>query len=389
MHPDKLKNEKIVPGLENELSLGIIYFMRRFLSVLCLSAIAVPASYTICQAQLKNGWQNPYDKTIWYKRYTGTINGNPVNVNLVLWDYYMTGSYNFSDKSDQAEIYINKKDTSVDGKLTVYGFAPSAQFADTAGSKSIISFKGDRITGLWESAGHIHTAAIELKESYPEGTYPFDLAIHKDSILVNNNLSGMYSTYKIPMPGRKMKKQDAEWFEKALAKELGGDGAASMAEYIKTTDKNEFASYKRLMDDSLGSYQNFSLTMVIEPFYNNHGIVVLKADYYVAIPRVSTRESYYCMDVEHKKILHLGDIMNVDTTKLNALLEDDMRAWYSPMHPDYKGPYASVTNDIYVTDFGVTFLFGNNDFLNTPCFFVPYSKLKDMLKPDFRKRMNL
>jgi hypothetical protein len=363
--------------------------MRRLLSIFLYTSLILAACAGNSRAQLKNGWRNPFDKDIWYKRYSGTIDGNPIIVNLALWDHYITGSYNFVDKSDQVEITFNKRDSSIDGALTLYGLSPNAEFKDTAGSKCVVFIQGDNIKGEWQSAGHKRTAQIMLKESYEE-SYPFDLRIQKDSIIVND-LSGLYSTYKMTVPGRKMKRAEAEWFEKALSQQLGGEGADanSLDNYIKITDRKEFASYKKLMDDTLVTPENFSLTMVVDPWYNNHGIVVLKVDYYAAIPKVGTRESYYCLDMDEKKVLHLSDIMTVDTTKLEALLEDDMKAWYAPMHPNYNGPFASVTNDIYVTDFGITFLFGNNDFLNTPCFFVPYSKLKDMLKPGFKARMKL
>ena len=377
--------------LQNELSLAIIYFMRRLYSVLLIVPVLCVVFCKPCSAQLANGWKNPFDKDIWYKRYTGTIGGNPVVVNLALWDYFITGDYSFNEKSDLAELGVNKKEASTDGTLAIYGFAPDAKFADTAGSKSRVTFKGDKIKGMWESADHKKTAEIDLKESYPEGSYPFDLEITKDSILVNNNMSGLYSTFKMTVPGKKMKKQEGEWFEKALVQELAGEktDVTSIDDYIKMSNIKEFASYKKLTDDSMGSPKNYFLTMVAEPWYNNHGIVVIKVDYYVAIPTVSTRESYYCFDMQHRKTLHLRDIMNLDTTKLEALLEPEMAEWYAPTRPGYNGPFASISNDIYVSDFGVTFLFGNNDFMNTPCFFVPYTKLKGMLKPEFKSQMKL
>ena len=341
-------------------------------------------------AQLKNGFKNPFDKSIWYKHYTGNIDGHPIHVNLMLWNNTIDGSFNFVNKSTQAELFTYKKDTVINQEMTIYGFVRNEQFTDS-GSKSKIIISKEGIQGKWESADGKGHANISLKEEYPEGTYRFDLVIHRDSFVSEENHSIIYSSYKLPVPGSKMKKDDAAWYEKALADALDHDGinAGNLNEYMHRKDSMEIASYKKLVEDGLAAQDNYYLTLVAEPWYNSNGIVVIKASYYVAIPKGHTRESYYCFDIQHKKVLHLNDIMNVDTSKLEALLENDMKNYYAPIKPNYTGSFAYVSNDMYVSDFGITFLYGNNDFFNTPCFFIPYTKLHDMLKPEFKKRFKL
>jgi hypothetical protein len=364
--------------------------MQRILRYLLMVVLPFVFMGNYCAAQLKNGWRNPFDKNIWYKRYSGTVDGKPVNVNLVLWNNYLGGSFNFCNKSEIAEITTHKKDTVIGQEMTLYGFVRNEQFTDS-GSKSKVIITKEGIHGIWESADAKNHANISLKEEYPEGSYRFDLLIHRDSIVMEDNHSVMYSSYKIPVPGAKMRKDEAAWFEQAMVECLDNDktNARNLNEYMKSKDSLEFAAYKKLIEDSLGSEENFYLTLVAAPWFNNNGIVVIKADYYVAIPKGHTRESYYCLDMLHKKILHLSDIMDVDTARLESLLEKDMKNFYAPIHPDFGGPFAAVSNDIYVSDYGITFLFGNNDFFNTPCFFLPYAKVKDMLKPEFKKRMKL
>ena len=135
--------------------------------------------------------------------------------------------------------------------------------------------------------------------------------------------------------------------------------------------------------------------------YNNNGMLVLQlaeSDHTGGGMMGSHfRSRYACVDVEQKILWQLKDIMNIDASKLTPLLDEEARRIFhipkGKPNDRLRVDPIPMTENIYITGTGITFSYYPGAIAAEEegeiCLFLPYTKLKNWLKDDFKKRMPL
>jgi Deacetylase PdaC/Protein of unknown function (DUF3298) len=397
--------------INNFTEMNIMLRVLRLLFLLPLFMIA-------CKGDDKGSGKHAKEKGCWYKRYTGSIAGVPVVVNLsintALGEVSTTtvgGDYYYRGKSWLIDL-VDK-----DSKEDTVHFVESVvseredELANVKTAEWFVKIDEGWIKGRWKSADGMKTYPIDLKESYEEGSYSFDVISYNDSSIfrTKDDEYEMSTEYNVLTPSAKMKKDDAAIIDKILMHELGGDtvGARDMSTFIKVMNKKDFELYLKTLkewasdsDASGGERYNWDFNMNSYIEYNEKGIVVFDLSMYEfsggAHPNSWSR--YITVDVQEKKALHLNDMITVDTLKLNALLDKEARKVFGIKAGD---PLSSAllvdtippTNNVILSDKGIVFHY--NAYEVTPYvmgdafLYLSYVQLGDMVKPEFKKRMKL
>lgn len=350
-----------------------------------------------------------------YKRYTGKVAGQDVVVNMI---YYKdsgsdvpaaSGSYYYSGKS---QIISLSPDSLVDNMIHLTELVSTERDTgeNTKHPHWAIAIDEKTIKGNWISADGTHTETIDLHENYDDA-YSFDVLSLKDSTA----FKGKKATYiirteqTILVPSATANKDDAAFITSTLLHELGGDsiGARDLITYMKHDNQRKFADYKSTLTEMMktndsfeGESDNWFSDMHSACVYNSKGIV----DFYFS--------SYYfcggahgidgsiciCLDVKEKKVWRLQDVLTVDTPKLSALLEAEVRKQFALKPTDTLSFTLSVdtipvTGSIIISARGITFHYDPYDIacyaMGDVSLYLSYTQLGDMLKPEFKKRMGL
>ncbi len=350
-----------------------------------------------------------------YKRYTGKIAGQDVVVNMI---YYKdsgseipaaAGSCYYSGKS---QIITLTPDSLVDNMIHLTEFVETERYIDENAKHPHWSVAIDEktIKGMWSSADGSHTETIDLQENYDDA-YSFDVLALKDSASAN----GKRATYKILSeqtmlsPAASVGRQDAEFITRTLLHELGGDtiGAGTLNSYLKQSNQSMFADHKNGITEMVnandtfeGESWNWFYDMHNTCVYNSRGFVgfYFSTYYYCGGAHGINGSRCICVDVKEKKTWHLQDVLAVDTPKLSSLLEGAARKSFKLKPTDTLSLTLSVdtipvTGSIMISDCGITFHYGPYEIacyaMGDISLYLPYTELGEMLRPEFKKRMNL
>ncbi len=383
---------------------------------LCILLISV--SYVGCKNtdsnDNKNSEQNNVLKNTWYKRYTGTIQGQPVVVNLQCSGKIVQGSYYYIDKGIVTDLLPAGHNTDA-GKITFIENNPADRVAedDSAGKDNWqLDIHDARATGKWVSGNGKRKVEIDLKEDYTSGACGLDVIMKGDSILERKGVVHVSATslYSLVQPSATMNKTDADFLQAAILHFLGGESehAKNIKDYILQGDKKYFESFEKLLDDMKIDREahedwqyGFRHTRRMEVLYNNNGMLVLQLSEsdHTGGGMMGSHFSkrYACIDMEQKRSWQLKDIMNVDAAMLSPLLDEEARRIFKipkgALTEKLRVNAIPLTESIYLTCAGITFCY--NPGVVAPedqgeiCLFLPYTKLKNKLTEDFKKRMPL
>lgn len=356
-------------------------------------------------------------KGAWYKRYTGTIGGQPIVLNLHHYEDVTTGQYYYADRS----LIIDLTDAEHDGNsCDLY----LTELERTERREEDENFKPDHwavnidehsIKGTVIPGDGTQAIPIDLKEDYGAGSFPLVLSVHEDSVKAKRGLhyNTAVSAYQVLEPGAAMQKDAQALVRKTVMGLLSNDSLQpdNIPEFIEHEDARYFDNYKRLLADMKVDKKeqqedqwlyNFYHSRNIWAIYNDNNMLVLEAHEYDYSGGGSGRGNYInrytCLDVQEKRVWNLNDIMNADAARLLPLLAKELRRSFRMKPGDtltnrLTTDTVMLTNDFYLTGSGITFCY--NPRLIGPesdgeiCLFLPYNKLKDMLKDDFKKRMKL
>jgi hypothetical protein len=327
----------------------------------------------------------------WYKHYTGTVGGQAIALNL----YYSKGINISGENNARNGIYYNGN----------YCYISKGEIVDL----SLSRVKGDSIDfvedipganddmlphwdlyisdssakGKWVNKDGTKTYPIELREDYSGGAYQLDVVSADDTD---------FSSLMLLTPSAKMKSNDAIFLEKTLLHVLGDDtlGAKNIREFIKKSSKH----YTRENDSD-----NITLNATCD--YNANNILAFDFswyEFYAGAAHGNYWSKHVCIDMLRKKLWDLSDLIKIDTQQINQLLSQEARKYFKISANDTLGNYLLVseippTNNIIITGKGLTFCYDPGEIAGYAFgevdLFLPYNKLSDMLKPDFKKRMNL
>ncbi len=352
----------------------------------------------------------------WYARYTGTVAGRPVVANLYFYAdstgavQSVSGNYYYSDKSQLIDLSSNNK---MEDKIHLSEYVQTVR--DPEGNKKspewVITIDTAGIKGKWYSADHKTIGDVVLHENYDGAACRFAVITGGDSLSykLTNGLYWLREEHTFIVPSEDMNKEDAAFITSALLHELGGDtlGATDLEGYVKAVNKERSAAYKRTLDELVNdndtleheSY-NWESDLSTLCVYNDKGLAVFNFNQYdySGGAHGNNWSRYICLDVKEKKVWRLSDILDADGRMLSAILEKEARTNFDikqgdPLNDQLLVDTIPVTDNIIISGLGLTFHYNAYEVAcyaeGEVSFFLPYAMLKDMLKPEFKKRMGL
>lgn len=339
-----------------------------------------------------------------YKRYTGTIAGQPVVMHYLEYGTTKRGEYYYENQGKSITLY-NYTDSAATG-VSFFAENPLTE-RDEQIAHWEVSFTGDSITGVLVTADQEKTYPIRLKENYDAGVQQFGIVCMDDSgrLKEDRPKPSAYVSCQLLLPVGN--DEATAYLRSVIYKSLNCDttGNRGIKTCLDGLNKTYFDNYRQdnsaLDSTMLGeSFNNWSLMTNFWISYNSDNMVVLNHHTYeyTGGAHGNYGSNFLCVDTRNKKVLALADIMNVDTARLEKLLELELRNLY---HADPKEPLSAyvlseemhVPEQFYLTNKGIMFVFGIYEISayadGEVNLFLPYNRITDMLTPYFKQRMNL
>ncbi|MBN9483353.1 MAG: hypothetical protein BGO70_12800 [Bacteroidetes bacterium 43-93] len=342
-----------------------------------------------------------------YKRFSGTIAGQPVVLNLQVSKHaysVMSGSYYYVKQGKPIGLYILPDSTVMNGYLVDED--PEVKNSDTQPHWKFM-YDGNTITGKWTSADGKKTYDINLKEDYPQGSYHLGIWSREDSIPYQKGKAAPAATvsYQLLVP-KGIQNDEADFFNKCILQELGcGGQATSLQQCVQTQIDSYAVGYRRDladMDDTLLSeaFNNYYQGVSMAVLYNDNGWLIVESNVsdYSGGAHGNYGVSYLNMDMQNKKLWKLEDIMTVDSVKLQTILEKQARKAFDipaggKLSDGLLTDRVMPNGNFYITNTGITFVYNPYEIAayayGIASFFIPYAEIKELLKPAFVQRMQL
>jgi hypothetical protein len=353
-----------------------------------------------------------------YRRYTGSIAGQPVVVNLSVQmnkteegeDGYMVfGSYYYAGKSQVIDLTLNGERIRGDSVRLTESTVANAE--EALGAIWDVQITEHGILGKWTSQDKKKTYDIALTEKYEDGAYPFDMLVVNDSVSVpgKEERYTMRTEFSLLVPTSNWKKEDAQFVEQQLVKELNKDtvlGGQTVADFVKLRNRQLFDQYKSTIAENLKmnedgvSFNNHSYSLVSTCEYNGRGMVVLtlSSQAYTGGAHGSYWTRYICMDIRDKKVWRLSDMIAVDTAALGKIFDALLRTSYDIKPGDKLSNtffYDTIppAENVSISDVGITFYYNPYEIgpyvMGPVTLFVNFNELRAYLKPEFKIRWGL
>ena len=345
----------------------------------------------------------------WYRRYNGTIGGKPAVIQLHCALGSLSGSYCFSNG-----IVVNLTAVSEEenGSLVLEAVQkaniPPADNGDVSDSMTwIVQLRDSTITGQTKD-GKTITAA----EQYGPCQTRLQQIADKDKAMEKKGAASTeaMSIYQY-LTTTKANETNKKLLEKTQLELLGNNekSVTGIPQYIKKQNQQYFINYRRLLKDLVIDKDatewayNYLSSKLIKIVYNDNCMVSLELNKYEfagGSQGYGDRQLLYaCVDMKEHRLWQLRDMLDVQPGKLARLLEPHIRKMLKigadePLKDYLLEPTIPVTDNMYITGTGITFCYNKktlakNDVWGELYIFIPYSDMKGLLKPDFRKRMNL
>ncbi len=361
-------------------------------------------------------------KGYWCKRYTGTIAGQPVVVSIFCdGDNTARGTYYYVNKSEILYLSLSNDSANAGHVLVEESLITDRESEIESVDEDSemtnfwdVVFDADSVSGKFHKDKGAPVYEISLHEDYA-GAYPFSYARFDDSVSIKNGKWGgdaMGSCLGI-IPAAEVNKEDAAFITDGIRRLLSFGDTGRMAaqkaggkDYQKAFVHEYLEGFKRdikeWQDDSLapepmGRYEQFA---DIIPLYNSNGILVIGNQWYdySGGAHGNHGSSYVNMDVKAKKIWQLADIIQIDSVAISRLLIAEARAKFkmkadAPIEDVFFAKSIPANNNFIVGDRGLTFCYNPYDIASYAdgeiMLFVPYNKMKSLIRPEFITRMGL
>ncbi len=344
------------------------------------------------------------DTGSYYKRYEGTVAGQPVVLHLIKNSRLLTANYNYTKQGKPIELYFSADSGVVNGYTAD---EPPAQWDAQQQPQWKVVLDAKSITGKWISADKQKTYDIKLQEAYPAGSYQLGVWERSETIKLRADKKepAALCSYMLLRLKDNAKKEYVDFYDKLLLKEITNDTTAKTIEESIEASMiaygNQYKSeLKEELDTEIGAWMNYSSTNEMNVIMNddNWVIVALSAYAYTGGAHGNYGISYINIDMQSKKQWKMEDILTVDTAQLQALLEDEARKQYNmpataKLEENYLTDKILPNGNVYITHTGITFVYNPYEIASYAqgiiSLFIPYEKLKPLLQPVFKQRMGI
>ena len=382
----------------------------------CNLIVAIAMIFTSCNsntnshdARVKNN--ELFFKPGSYRRFTGTIAGQPVVVNINCQsDHFAGGTYYYVSKSEILDLEINE-DSSSKNKIQVKESLMTAKNDEDlpdarSGNTWTITWNDGHLSGTFLNGGNGKSSAIELKEDYTDA-YKLFFIDYEDSTAYQGPswIAHAKSDFNTVAPEKSTNKADADFIEQQIIKFKNEDSAASgeLAAYPKKAVEQYLAAFRKDLsedtthEDPMGDWY---LNTSIFPVYNSRGLLVVgqSQDEYSGGAHGNSACYYLNIDVSGKKVWHLQDVLQVDSAAISRLLDESARHTFKiaaqyPLDNTLMVEHVPATDNFLISDVGVTFQYPPYAIASFAdgqiALFLSYKKLKPFLKQEFIVRMGI
>lgn len=378
----------------------------KWLYVGLFACLLTSCDNSVQQQKFVNQSDATIDKNTYYKRYSGTIAGQPVVLHLSSDNGALSASYYYVKQGKPIGIYFSKDTTIADGYMVS---EPPATRTDEREATWKILLKDNTITGKWTSPDGSKTYDINLKEEYPAGSYQLSIWEKEDSIRYKADKPEPAATiaYKLLRGSSAMKNEDVQFIEKLIMHELGADSlnAITIEDCVKKQIDNYGKWYKGVLaeepDSNLGeSWNNYYSGVAMDVIFNDNNWLVMEmsGSEYTGGAHGNYGVSYMNIDMQQKRVWKMEDVMTIDSNKLNLLLDAEARRYFAlsateSFEERLLADKVMPNSNICITPTGINFVYNPYEIASYAdgiiTLFLPYSQLKDLLKPAFKQRMGL
>lgn len=335
-----------------------------------------------------------------YKRYSGTIAGQPVVLNLAEYTDDMQARYYYEKIGIPISLFKNK-DTNTAKNQLIFTEYDSAE-PGYKRAKWDVQIKGDSMVGIWSKGDK--TYPILLKENYSDDIQRFSIISVVDSIRLIDSLPVPKADFKYQVLLPAGKDEGSLFVQSVILKSMGCD-TGNMSNCLKKIKESYTVHYRAATedmkpDDLLASFNNWDLAIGYSVLYNEHNIVVLDNNVYEYTGGAHGNyvSKYMNIDRESKKHWKLDDIMKVDSAQLIPLLSAEIRKHFDlqnnqPLSSRLFSDDVYVPENFHIGNKGITFSYGLYEIASYADgiveLFIPYNKIMNLLTPEFKHRMNL
>jgi len=338
-----------------------------------------------------------------YRRYTGTVAGQPVVLHYMQYGSMITCQYYYVHHGKNIQLY-NTADNTGSAPLIFVEHPETERKEDEAIWQ--VAVTGDSMKGEWRSGETTHP--VLLREDFSNGAQQFSIVCMTDSMNFIDSLAEpkASTTYEVLLPVGD--DEGTKFVRTAIYNCIGCDTIAGddMKSCLDGLKSKYFADYRHVSEEekklytTAASFGNWSEQTNFWVMYNDDGMLVVNHHVYAYTGGAHGNYSshYLCIDSRDKKLLKLDDILQADTVQMVRLLEQEARKLYNiaeeaPLYENMLTEELYIPEQFYISNKGITFVYGIYEVAayaeGEISLFIPYNKIMDMLTPYFKQRMKL
>lgn len=350
---------------------------------------------------------NPADTVLppqFYKRLEGTIAGKPVVMHLQRVGNVYDGMYYYLDQGKWLLLsYIKDSSNNTDICFNEAAAVTTNAAQDANPPLLKMHYTDGSLKGEWKNKEG-KTYPIDLKESYPAGSYHFSTLLFIDTAIAfpektNSPVARISESFPVAIGNG-----DTAWINSRMMQLLDFDTTANTTFAAGATKAHTayLKSYreesKKMAGEEGAAFLNYEQGHTVAIRYNKNDIVLFESLYYAyeggAHGNYSTSMMAY--DVKNKKQIQLQDIIKADSATLQPILEKNFRQQLGikpgvSLSTALFDEHLAMTRNFYFTEKGLGFVYNPYEIASyaqgTIHVFVPYSDLQPYLNTELVKRI--
>ncbi len=348
---------------------------------------------------------NPADTVLparFYKRLEGTIAGKHVVMHLQRIGDVYDGMYYYQDQGKWLLLnYIKDSSNNTDIWFSEVVALTTNSEQDANPPLLRMHYAGGSLKGDWKNKEG-KTYPIDLKESYPPGSYHFSPLLFIDTAVAfpektNSPVARISESFPLAIGAG-----DTAWINNRIIRLLDFDTTLSVEQGATKSHTSYLKSYreesKKMAGEEATAFLNYEQGHTIAIRYNKNDLLLLESLYYAyeggAHGNYGT--TLTCYDVKNKREITLGDIVKADSSVLQPILEKRFRQQVGlkagmSLNTVLFEEHLSTTDNFYFTEQGLGFVYNPYEIASyaqgTIHVFVPFSDLQPYLNTELVKRI--
>lgn len=341
---------------------------------------------------------------VFYKRFEGSIAGKAVVMHLQRAGDLYDGIYYYLDQGKWLLLRYQKdssNDTDISFTETIAITINTEQ--DAAPPDLRMHYANGTLKGSWKNKDG-KTFPIDLKETYPEGSFRFLPQLFVDTAVAfsgktNSPVARISESFPVATGT-----SDTTWLNARMKKILDFDTTAATT-FEQDANKSHAAYLKSYLDETKKmnnedavAFLNYEQGQHVTIRFNKNGLIIFESLYYAyeggAHGNYGTR--IFCYDVKNKTAIRLKDIINADTAALQPIVEKNFRLQMGlkpgvALNTVLFENRLAMTDNFYFTEKGIGFIYDPYEIASyaqgTINIFVPFTDLQPYLNTALVQRI--